>query len=80
MVNTAVQLSRQQRGVRDDVGRRPSEKKTIQVAVRLDEDLLADLDAEIDELRRSSGVTITRSALIKAWLEETRQRRRGKKK
>jgi len=80
MVDNGIQSSRHHRVARDDVGRKPSEKKTVQVGVRLDEDLLKDIDAEIDDLRRSSGVVVTRSAVIKAWLDEARARRRGKKK
>lgn len=62
------------------MGRRPAEKKTVQIGVRLDEEEIADIDAEIDQLRKSSGVRVTRSAVIRAWIDEARERRRGKKR
>jgi len=62
------------------MGRKPAEKKTVQIGVRLDEDEIADIDAEIEHLRKTSGVRVTRSAVIRAWIDEARERRRGRKK
>jgi hypothetical protein len=64
----------------DDLGRPRSEKKTTQIGVRLDEDLIADIDAAIADLKREKGIDATRSQIIKSWLAYARDHFRPKKK
>lgn len=56
-------------------GRKKREAATIQTAIRLEPWLVGAIDAEILKIAKSSGVMVTRSSIMRAWLEESAARR-----
>lgn len=52
----------------------PEDRSTQQIGVRLDKEELTDIDAEIARVRETTGVQVTRSAIIRAWIDEARKR------
>lgn len=57
---------------------KPQEERTVQLGVRLSAEEIADIDEEIARLFKTSRVKVTRSAVIRAWIDEARERRRKK--
>jgi hypothetical protein len=62
-----------------EMGRKPLETPSIQTAIRLDQKLIDAIDAEVEHIKRSTGVEVTRSQVMRSWLQEMAEKR-GKKK
>lgn len=61
------------------MGRPKSKSPTIQTAVRLEPSVVSAIDAEIGQIEKTTGVKVTRSAVIRAWLFEAAVTRVGRK-
>lgn len=61
------------------MGRKKSAEVTIQTAVRLSPGLVSAIDAERAAILTDTGVFVSRSAVIKAWLGAVARSGRGKK-
>lgn len=61
------------------MGRKPAETKTVQIGVRVNEELLDALDREVEAIKREQGLSVNRSIVIRQWLEEM-ARSRAKRK
>jgi hypothetical protein len=58
----------------------PTEDRSVQLGIRLEPDQIADIDEAIADLQRDTGVEVTRSHIIRAWINEVRDRRRSAKR
>jgi hypothetical protein len=61
------------------MGRKPLETPTVQTAIRLDQKLIDAIDAEAEAIHRSTGIEVTRSQVMRSWLQEMAERRSKKK-
>lgn len=60
------------------MGRKPLETPSVQTAIRLDQKLIDAIDAEVEHIKRTTGVVVTRSQVMRSWLQEMAEKR-GKK-